>query len=174
MSFQFFLFGVFAFLFLSLVFTRNFCDEICFTKNNKLSYLSCCSVLLQHVCCFGFILYPPRSPQEVWRVWWVASCFWVRDPPKARFFPPAFSETTGVLRKLQNFSVCGADLFRVNRVYFRFSISALRLWHESMFNVIRRNPFFCKCSWSESTRGTAPFRTNNQAVKKSERFHIKF
>ena len=73
------MFGVFAFLFLSLVFTRNFCDEICFTKNNKLSCLSCCSVLLQHVCCFGFILYPPRSPQEVWRVWWVASCFWVRE-----------------------------------------------------------------------------------------------
>ena len=77
-----------------------------------------------------------------------------------------------MLRKLQNFSVCGADLFRVNRVYFRFSISALRLWHESMFNVIRRNPFFCKCSWSESTRGTAPFRPNNQAVKKSPRDFI--
>ena len=80
------------------LFSLNFCDEICFAKNNKLSCLSCCSVLLQHVCCFGFILYPPRSPQEVWRVWWVASCFWVRDPPKARFFPPALSETTGVLR----------------------------------------------------------------------------
>ena len=115
--FSSFVFGVFAFLFLSLVFTRNFCDEICFTKNNKLSCLCCCSVLLQHVCCFGFILYPPRSPQEVWRVWWVASCFWVRDPPKARFFPPAFSETTGVLRKLQNFSVCGAENdFLVNTV----------------------------------------------------------
>ena len=61
------------------LFSLNFCDEICFTKNNKLSCLSCCSVLLQHVCCFGFILYPPRSPQEVWRVWWVASCFWVRE-----------------------------------------------------------------------------------------------
>ena len=99
------------------LFSLNFCDEICFAKNNKLSCLSCCSVLLQHVCCFGFILYPPRSPQEVWRVWWVASCFWVRDPPKARFFPPAFSETTGVLRKLQNLSVCGAENdFLVNTV----------------------------------------------------------
>ena len=117
LSFQFFFVCGVCLIILSLVFTRNFCDEICLPRTTNFPVLSCCSVLLQHVCCFGFIFYPPRSPQEVWRVWWVASCFWVRDPPKARFFPPALSETTGVLRKLQNFSVCGAENdFLVNTV----------------------------------------------------------
>ena len=43
LSFQFFFVCGVCLIILSLVFTRNFCDEICFTKNNKLS----CFVLLQ-------------------------------------------------------------------------------------------------------------------------------
>ena len=115
--FSSFLFVVFASLFCHLFSLETFVTKSDLPRTTNFPVLSCCSVLLQHVCCFGFIFYPPRSPQEVWRVWWVASCFWVRDPPKARFFPPALSETTGVLRKLQNFSVCGAENdFLVNTV----------------------------------------------------------
>ena len=46
--------GCLHFYFCHFVFNRNFCDEICFTKNNKHSCLSCGSVLLQLVCCFWF------------------------------------------------------------------------------------------------------------------------
>ena len=108
----------------------------------------------------------------MWRVWWVASCFSFRDPPKARFFPPAFSETTGVLRKLQNFSVCGAENdFLVNTVWFPlylFCIAAVAWKHVQLDS----KESFCKCSWSVCTLGTAPFRRNNQAVKKVREIFI--
>ena len=97
LSFSSFLVWVFA-SFLSLVFNRNFVTKSVLPRTTNILFI-CGSVLLQLVCCFGLIFYPPRSPQEVWRVWWVASCFWVRDPPKARFFPPAFSETTRGVEK---------------------------------------------------------------------------
>ena len=77
LSFSSFLVWVFA-SFLSLVFNRNFVTKSVLPRTTNILFI-CGSVLLQLVCCFGLIFYPPRSPQEVWRVWWVASCFWVRE-----------------------------------------------------------------------------------------------
>ena len=107
-------------------------------KQSNLSGQVCCE-LPPLVCYPWFNFCPPRSPQEVsvWRVWWVASFSEFATHPKHAFSHSRFQKQ--FWESSRTSSCVALNKYLWTQLDFRSFFFALQLWHESMFNLIRRN-----------------------------------